>query len=387
VTAVVGVHAKEVAAGRLAAGELERGDDPPPRALEDTDAPVLRREGDLARPVGRTVIDDEDLEVTVRLDEHGAERLAEGRLGVARREEHGGRGHAPECKIPGALSEPLEFEDVPYPYPERSVTAAGVRAVYIDEGEGVPVVFLPAAGRGLTHDAKLYPVLRAAGRRVVGVDLPGWGKSEKPDATYSVEWYLHWIESFLDAALPGEVVLAGNSLGGLLAAMLASRLHDRVKGAALVAPAGGPVSFVKRQVALYMVSESRLRDANPTRWRLAMSQYFHRPIPELEELVARGLSISRGKGWPLYCRALARGAKAALSWDLVPHLARIRCPVLLLWGREDRVCPVSWVETFEPELARARVRIIEGCGHFPAIERPEDTAKHLLEWLREEVVA
>src|SRR4051794_8836054 len=92
----------------------------------------------------------------------------------------------------------LDFEDVPYPYPEKSVTAAGVRAVYIDEGRGErPIVFLPAAGRSLTHDAKLYPALLDAGERVVGVDLPGWGKSEKPDATYSVEWYAHWIESFL----------------------------------------------------------------------------------------------------------------------------------------------------------------------------------------------
>ena len=148
----------------------------------------------------------------------------------------------------------MEFEDVPYPYSERSVTAADVRVTYVDEGSGLPILFLPAAGRGLTHDAKLYPGLLAKGLRVVGVDLPGWGKSEKPDATYSVEWYLHFLEKFLDALKLERFVVVGNSMGGLLAALLAGRRED-VRGAVLFAPAGGPIPFVKRQVANYLVGE------------------------------------------------------------------------------------------------------------------------------------
>lgn len=280
-----------------------------------------------------------------------------------------------------------EFEDVVYPYRERSITAAGVKVVYIDEGQGTPILFLPPAGRGLTHDEKLYAPLVAGGRRIVGLDLPGWGKSEKPDATYSIEWYLHFLERFLEALGLERPVLVGNSMGGLLAGVLAGRLAGKVAGAALIAPAGGPIPFVKRQIVGYLMSEARLRDASPRAWRLAMGQYFHRPIPELEVLVQRGLAIARGKGWPLYCRALARGAKAALAYDLAPRLAEVRCPVLLLWGREDRICPVSWVEAFEPRLERSRVHIIDGCGHFPAIERPEALLSVLESWLREEVAA
>lgn len=283
----------------------------------------------------------------------------------------------------------MEFEDVPYPYPERTIEAAGVRVVYVDEctaGEGgLPILFLPAAGRGLTHDAMLYPGLLAKGFRVIGIDLPGWGKSDKPDATYSVEWYLHFLEKLLDALALERFVVVGNSMGGLLAALLAGRRGEQVAGAALVAPAGGPIPFVKRQVASYLSGESRLLDASPRKWRLAMGQYFHRPIPELEVLVERGLAISQGEGWPLYCRALSRGAKAVLAYDLLPHLSKIRCPVLLAWGREDRVCPVSWVPLFEPWIARRRVHIIDGCGHFPSIERPEEIEKALLSWLRDEV--
>lgn len=278
----------------------------------------------------------------------------------------------------------MEFEDVPYPYPEKTVQAAGVRVVYVDEGSGLPILFLPAAGRGLTHDAKVYPGLLAKGYRVIGVDLPGWGKSEKPDATYSVEWYEHFIEKFIDALSLKKLVLVGNSLGGLLAALVAGR-RDEVVGVALVAPAGGPVPFVKRQLAGFLMSEARLLDVSPRAWRLAMSQYFHRPTPELEELVERGLAISKGEGWPAYCRALSRGAKAALGYDLVPQLSKIRCPTLLTWGREDRVCPVAWVEVFAPWIAKKRVAILEGCGHFPAIECPDKLEGVLAGWLREEV--
>ncbi|MBI3724011.1 alpha/beta hydrolase [bacterium] len=281
---------------------------------------------------------------------------------------------------------PMEFEDVRYPYAEKTVAAAGVNVVAIDEGKGEPaVVFLPAAGRGLTHFEKVYAPIIAAGHRVIGVDLPGWGKSEKPDATYSIEWYLHWLERFLRALDLERAVLVGNSMGGILAALHAER-HPETPGVALLAPAGGPQPFLKRQIASYALSEAQLLSVGPRRWRIAVSQNFHNPIPELEEIVRRGLAISKGKGWPAYCRALSRGARAALGFDLVPHLDKIRCPVLLLWGREDRMCPASWATIFAPRLARARVRVIEGCGHFPSIERPEETERELLSWLREDVV-
>jgi 4,5:9,10-diseco-3-hydroxy-5,9,17-trioxoandrosta-1(10),2-diene-4-oate hydrolase len=284
------------------------------------------------------------------------------------------------------VPEILEFEDVPYPYAEKSVVAAGVGCVYVDEGEGKrPVVFLPAAGRSLTHDAKLFPELRASGERVVGVDLPGWGKSEKPDATYSVEWYAHWVEHFLRAIGVERCVLVGSSLGGLIAGLLASRHPQLVAGAALVAPAGGPVSFVKRSVAKLFLDEKVLLHPSERAVRSGIGQYFHKPVPELEVIVQRALAVSRGKGWPAYVRAVSRGGRSAIETDLVPHLATVACPVLLVWGREDRVCPVEWADLFAKHIARARVRVLEGCGHFPSIERSADVARELVAWLREEV--
>jgi 4,5:9,10-diseco-3-hydroxy-5,9,17-trioxoandrosta-1(10),2-diene-4-oate hydrolase len=280
----------------------------------------------------------------------------------------------------------LEFEDVPYPYAEKAVTVAGVRTVYIDEGENDrTLLFLPAAGRSLTHDQALYPALIESGERVVAVDLPGWGKSEKPDASYSLEWYLHWVEHFVHVLGLGRLVLVGSSLGGLLAALFAARFQEEVVGTALVAPAGGPIPFVKRNVARLLLEERMLLHPTPRAVRTALGQYFLKPIPEFEEIVARALAISRGKGWPLYCRALSRGGRSALAADIVPHLGAIACPVLLLWGQEDRVCPVEWVELFRSRLARARVRVLESCGHFPQIERSNDVRRELLSWLREEV--
>ena len=282
--------------------------------------------------------------------------------------------------------EPLELEDVPYPYPEKRSRAADLDVCYVDEGTGaVPLLFLPPAGRSLLHDAKLYAPLLAAGYRVIAVDPPGWGKSGKPDATYSIEWYLHWLEHFVKALGLSRVVLVGSSMGGLLAGTFAARHPALVAGAALVAPAGGPIPFVKRQVLGYFLAEERLRDASPRKWRLALGQYFHRPIPELEELVVRGQRVALSKGWGAYCRAVSRGGKAVLAFDLASQLGGLRAPTLLLWGREDRVCPVAWADLFGKRLSRKRVRILEGCGHFPSIEDPARVERELLAWLREDV--
>src|SRR5262249_60855629 len=72
---------------------------------------------------------------------------------------------------------------------------------------------------------------------------------------------------------------------------------------------------------------------------------------------------------------------SAKSEQMEPRLGEIRCPPLLLWGREDRITPPEVGLRFLGSLPRAEIRFIANCGHAPMLEQPAVFAEHLAEFL------
>jgi len=66
--------------------------------------------------------------------------------------------------------------------------------------------------------------------------------------------------------------------------------------------------------------------------------------------------------------AIAAGA----GDDVADHVHEVACPTLLIWGRHDRVLPLGLAEALEPRMRDARLEVIDGAGHCPMIERPEE---------------
>jgi len=74
----------------------------------------------------------------------------------------------------------------------------------------------------------------------------------------------------------------------------------------------------------------------------------------------------------------ALGCTGKFFWPIADHglarrLFRVAAPTLIVWGREDALVPVSYAEAFARAIRGSRVRIIEGCGHVPQVERPGET--------------
>jgi pimeloyl-ACP methyl ester carboxylesterase len=68
--------------------------------------------------------------------------------------------------------------------------------------------------------------------------------------------------------------------------------------------------------------------------------------------------------------------------DSRPHLAAIRCPTLVIAGREDAIMPVAWLEELAQGIPGARLEIIEDCGHMAPLEQPERVTELLAQWLK-----
>jgi len=248
---------------------------------------------------------------------------------------------------------------------EKLLDIAGVKTHVLDGGAGDPLVYLHGAGSpglwNVWHDAL------AEGHRVIAPSHPGFGDSERPEWLMGIDDMVFFYLDFLDALGLDRVSLVGSSVGGWIAAELATVQPQRVARLVLTAAAG-----------LY-TPELPLADmflAAPEELR---SLLYHEP----EAFPAPEITLE-------LMRRMHRGqvTMARIAWSpylhnpkLARRLARVRAPTLLVWGESDRLIPPGYAELYRKLLPDARTAYIPRCGHNVIVERPREFAAVVAEFL------
>ena len=262
--------------------------------------------------------------------------------------------------IPEASSETAIDADAVKP---RELEAAGLRLRYLELGEGdsVPVLLLHGFGADLNTWMFTQPAL-ADGRRVTALDLPGHGGSAKEVGSGNAGHLTDAVESVTGALGIEQVHLVGHSMGGAVAASLALRRPELVATLTLIASAGlGPdinAAFIDG-----FVRASRRREAVEV-----LNLLVHDPALVSRTMVEDVLRYKRLDG---VAAALAKIAEAWFaggrqSLDLTAQITALELPVQIIWGREDRIIPVSHAEAL---ASRLPVHILNDAGHLPHMEK------------------
>lgn len=265
-----------------------------------------------------------------------------------------------------------------------------MRYVDIGSGDAPPVVFVHGLGGNWQNWLENLPSV-AEGRRALALDLPGFGESEMPRWEVSISRYADAVEAWLERVGVGHVAVVGNSMGGFISAELAIRHRERVERLTLAAAAGISSTNLRRRptmtvarlsVATGALIASRSREiVSRERLRhLVLSPVVRHPRRMRPDLL---FEIMRGSGKPAYLDAL----EALMGYDFRDRLSRIRCPTLVVWGRDDVLVPVEDAEEYERLIPRARRVVMEDTGHVPMLERPGEFNRHLLGFLAEEAPA
>lgn len=259
------------------------------------------------------------------------------------------------------------------------IEIAGARVRYVDVGSGPAVVMLHGFGSSLENWSGLIPQL-AGKRRVIALDLKGFGWTDRPAGDYSPAAQAELVLALLDARGVKDADVVAHSWGSSVALELALRAPERVGRIALYdawvyeeqlpmffhwarAPGVGEVLF-----ALFWGQRADER--------MALAFHDRRYITEASvEEVERGLARPGTKAAAL---AAVRGQRYAQVQNRYRTIDR---PVLLLWGREDRVTPLSVGERLSRELRRATLKVYPGCGHFPMREAAAASDADLLRFL------
>jgi pimeloyl-ACP methyl ester carboxylesterase len=264
----------------------------------------------------------------------------------------------------------------------------GRKVNYVDtgSGDGPPVVFVHGLGGAWQNWLENIPRI-AQERRVVALDLPGFGHSEMPLRDITISGYAHTVEKLCDSLGLGEVALVGNSMGGFVAAEVAIQFSQRVERLVLVSAAGitttnlyrRPVQTWGRVAAAagsYGAANSRAAVARPGVRHLALAFVARHPSRLKADLAWEQVNAAGTLGF-------RDALDALLDYDFRDRLGEIQAPTLLIWGHDDMLVPVEDAHEFERLIPNSRKILMEDTGHVPMLERPTTFNNCLLEFLAE----
>jgi pimeloyl-ACP methyl ester carboxylesterase len=234
------------------------------------------------------------------------------------------------------------------------VTVHGYKMHYLVGGTGRPLVLVHGLGSRAADWANLIPSFIAGGHRVYALDLLGYGRSAQPrDAGYSISDQAALVEGFLETQHLQQVDLAGWSMGGWIAMRLALHQPERVRRLVLLDSAGlrfklsfDPALFQPASlVDLAALEELLVPHPEPLPGFLAVA------------MLRRGNHI----GW-----VVQRSMQSMLTGaDLVDgQLGSLTMPVLIGWGEQDRLIPLSVGFRLHALIPQSVLDIYGDCGHL-----------------------
>ena len=267
-----------------------------------------------------------------------------------------------------------------------SVSTENGRISVLSAGTGDPVVCIH--GLGGTKASFLPTVAALAGRyRVIALDLPGFGESDKPiAAAYDAPYFAKAVFALLDSLGIEQAHLIGNSMGGRVAIEAGLIDPGRVERLVLLSPA---LAWLRdrRWKWLLQLPLPKLGLVQPT------------PRPVVEAIVRR-LVPGGGDGWAAagvdefmrsYLTPRGRAAFYAAAAHIYldePHgergfwtrLAELAPETMFVWGRNDALVPIAFMKHVERALPAAR-HVELDCGHVPQVEAPRETHAAILDFL------
>jgi pimeloyl-ACP methyl ester carboxylesterase len=241
---------------------------------------------------------------------------------------------------------------------QLTIAGLGEAAVTIeDQGEGATYLLLHG-GAGPQSVAGLGGLLLASGpARVITPVHPGFGGTQRPDWLTSVPGLATVYSALLDQLDLRDVTVIGNSIGGWIAAELALLSAGRIGSLVVVDGVGIEVDGhpVADGVRLSLDELAELSYYEPAKFRV-----------DLDSLTAE-----QRAGFAANRAALAVYAGSMMDPTLLPRLAGITVPTLVIWGDADRIADPEYGKAFAAGVPGASFVLLPATGHMPQIESPQ----------------
>lgn len=253
------------------------------------------------------------------------------------------------------------------------------RVAVEEEGEGDAVVCVHGLGGSSNSFTPLMPAL--ARQRVIRVDLPGSGRSQRAEGALSIARYVDALLSVCRRLNVSRAHWVAHSMGNIVCQHLAAAEPKLVRSLVQFGPLAAPADPAR--TAIRARAEKARREGPAGMHAIAealvmgaLSADSRQRLPLAVAFVRESLMRQEPESYARSCEALAEAQPAALE--------RITAPVLLVTGDEDAVAPPAAVRALAERLHGApavRVVVLPRCGHWTPIERPEECQRELRDFL------
>lgn len=252
---------------------------------------------------------------------------------------------------------------------DGEIAVKGAKLRFRRDGGGEPLLFLHGA-QGLDG---WEPALAALAENfdVIAPDHPGYGRSEAADGVDDMADLALLYLDILETLGVRRVHLVGHCVGGWLATEIAVRNTSRLQSLTLVSSAGLRLPGVPR-ADMFICTRDELAQLlfagnSAEAWKEAWVA-----SPEQEEIYDRNRFATAKYAWqPRLCNP-----------KLARWLHRIDVPTQVIWGEQDKVLPVAHGAAFKDGVSGATMTTIPACGHLPHVERPNEFAAAVTQFLR-----
>lgn len=252
-------------------------------------------------------------------------------------------------------------------------TSAGWRIHYTVQGEGLPVVLIHGFLDSLQTWRRNAHVL-AQNHKVYAIDVLGFGSSDRVrDPIYTLKQQAAFLKEFFDAQNIEKADVIGHSMGGALSLQFAYDFPDSVHKLVLIAPATYIYHALPRN-GLRRVPRRLSRGVLGIYEKIQGDRHnpLHFAYGDPERITQDSLDF---RNRMLRVRgqhdALISMSKSKREANVPKELDRVNVPILIVWGRKDRVVPMAHAAWHVRDLPDARLEWIENAGHLPHEEDPE----------------
>lgn len=258
-----------------------------------------------------------------------------------------------------------------------------------DARDTVPIVLLHGINDSHLTWRRIAPLL-ASRRRMLMLDFPGCGLSERPDASYTLQWHAHIVASWMALLNIEQADVVGHSYGGGVAQMLLLECPGRIRKLALVASGGlgREVGFWLRLATVPRVVENFGQPFMALATRLALRRAC---ASFSDDDVAQRSAMNTQRG---SARAFARTVRDVIDWRGQTQLFMARAheiamlpPMAVYFGDCDLLIPGDHSVAFAESIVGAVSRQFVGCGHYLHHEQPDVFVSALCDFLDVATVA
>lgn len=283
-----------------------------------------------------------------------------------------------------------EFKDIDYGFDTHYTAVRNITIGYIDEGQGPAILLIHGLGSNAKGWTKNISTL-SEGHRVIAVDLPGYGKSDKGYYDYSMPFYTQVLSELLDKLSINSAVWIGHSMGGQIALTAALDHAERVSKLVLISPAGfetfepGEGEWLRTAVTPEFVRDTPTRNID-----INLRSNFYDTPDDAEFMITDRIQVRGASDFERYCYAVSKNVGGMIDGALYDRLPEIKQPTLVLFAENDGLIPNPYLhggttrevaEKGVAQMPNATLVMVPECGHFIQFEKADLANREILEFV------